>query len=52
MNRTGKPQQKRHDYPKRKSGERRKAKLTLEKSKKILKRIFLSEGEESKNKKD
>lgn len=52
MNRTGKPQQKRHDHPKRKSGERRKMNLTPEESEKILKRVFLGEGKESKNKKD
>lgn len=39
-----------HDHPRRKSGERRK-KLMPEESEKILKRVFLGEGEECKDKK-
>lgn len=46
-----KPQIK-HDYPRRKSGERRKMNLMPEESKKILKRVFLGEDEESKAQKD
>lgn len=52
MSRTEKPQQTKHDHPRRKSGERRKMNLTPEESQKILKRVFLGEDEKSKNKKD